>query len=77
MPNLAPLCRTHHLIVIHAWGWALALNPDGTTTATSPMAKSCTATTRPSRPPDPPPCAAGLVLHEGADLTFPGAGAST
>ncbi|HTT52314.1 MAG TPA: DUF222 domain-containing protein [Streptosporangiaceae bacterium] len=34
--NLVPLCRFHHLIAIHHWGWALRLNPDGTTTATSP-----------------------------------------
>jgi hypothetical protein len=33
------LCAFHHLIVIHQWGWtlalavALALNGDGTTTA--------------------------------------------
>ncbi len=34
--NLVPLCRFHHLIAIHHWGWSLRLNPDGTTTATSP-----------------------------------------
>lgn len=34
--NLVPLCRFHHLIAIHHWGWVLRLNPDGTTTATSP-----------------------------------------
>ncbi len=34
--NLVPLCRFHHLIVIHHWGWTLRLNPDGTTTAASP-----------------------------------------
>jgi hypothetical protein len=27
------LCAFHHLIVIHQWGWTLALNGDGTTTA--------------------------------------------
>jgi hypothetical protein len=27
------LCTFHHLIVIHQWGWTLALNGDGTTTA--------------------------------------------
>jgi Domain of unknown function (DUF222) len=27
------LCSFHHLVVIHRWGWTLALNPDGTTTA--------------------------------------------
>jgi hypothetical protein len=34
--NLVPLCAFHHLIAIHRWGWALGLNADGTTTATSP-----------------------------------------
>ena len=34
--NLVPLCTFHHLIAIHRWGWKLTLNPDGTTTATSP-----------------------------------------
>ena len=34
--NLGPVCGFHHLIVIHAWGWTLRLNPDGTTTATAP-----------------------------------------
>ena len=33
---LALLCRFHHLIVIHRWGWQFVLHPDGTTTATSP-----------------------------------------
>src|SRR3984893_5641510 len=34
--SLVGVCAFHHLIVIHRWGWALRLNPDGTTTATSP-----------------------------------------
>ena len=34
--NLVLLCSFHHLVVIHRWGWTLALNADGTTTATSP-----------------------------------------
>jgi hypothetical protein len=34
--NLGPVCAFHHLIVIHAWGWRLTLNADGTVTATSP-----------------------------------------
>jgi hypothetical protein len=33
--NLVPLCGFHHQIAVHRWGWALRLNPDGTTTATS------------------------------------------
>jgi hypothetical protein len=36
LDNLGPVCAFHHLIVIHAWGWTLRLNPDGTTTATGP-----------------------------------------
>jgi uncharacterized protein DUF222/HNH endonuclease len=36
LQNLVPLCAFHHLIATHRWGWTLALNPDGTTTATSP-----------------------------------------
>jgi hypothetical protein len=34
--NLVPLCRFHHLIAIHHWGWTLRLNPDGTTVAAGP-----------------------------------------
>jgi Domain of unknown function (DUF222) len=30
------LCSFHHQVVIHRWGWTLALNPDGTTTAWNP-----------------------------------------
>jgi hypothetical protein len=30
------LCVFHHQVAIHRWGWRLVLNPDGTTTATSP-----------------------------------------
>jgi Domain of unknown function (DUF222)/HNH endonuclease len=36
LENCALMCRFHHLIVIHRWGWQLRLNPDGTKTATSP-----------------------------------------
>ena len=34
--NLAMLCRFHHIVVIHRWGWKISCHPDGTTTATSP-----------------------------------------
>jgi hypothetical protein len=34
--ELILVCRFHHLIAIHQWGWQLTLNPDGTTTATGP-----------------------------------------
>ena len=37
--NLVPLCSFHHQVAIHRWGWTLILNPDGTTTATSPDRK--------------------------------------
>jgi hypothetical protein len=30
------LCFFHHQVCIHRWGWTLALNPDGTTTAWNP-----------------------------------------
>jgi hypothetical protein len=34
--NMLLLCTFHHLIAVHQWGWTIALNPDGTTTMTSP-----------------------------------------
>jgi len=34
--NMVLLCRFHHLIAVHRWGWQIALHPDGTVTATSP-----------------------------------------
>jgi hypothetical protein len=37
--NCCLLCTFHHLIAVHRWGWQLILNPDGTTTATSPDGK--------------------------------------
>ena len=36
LDNLTLLCRFHHLIAVHRWGWTLRLHPDGTTTATGP-----------------------------------------
>jgi Domain of unknown function (DUF222)/HNH endonuclease len=36
LTNLVMLCRFHHLIAIHRWGWRVVLNPDGTTAARSP-----------------------------------------
>ncbi len=38
LQNCLLLCAFHHLTAIHRWGWTLTLNPDGTTTATSPGA---------------------------------------
>jgi Domain of unknown function (DUF222) len=34
--NLVLLCRFHHLIAIHRWGWTITLHPDATVTAVSP-----------------------------------------
>jgi hypothetical protein len=36
LTNLALLCRFHHHVAIHRWGWQIILHPDGTTTARSP-----------------------------------------
>ena len=36
LSNLILLCRFHHLIAVHRWGWTITLHPDGTVTATSP-----------------------------------------
>jgi len=36
LANLTLLCRFHHHIAIHRWGWTITLHPDGTTTAQSP-----------------------------------------
>lgn len=36
LSNLLLLCRFHHLIAIHTWGWTITLHPDATTSATSP-----------------------------------------
>jgi len=36
LTGLLLLCTFHHLIAVHRWGWSITLNPDGTTTATSP-----------------------------------------
>jgi Domain of unknown function (DUF222)/HNH endonuclease len=36
LTNLLLLCTFHHLILVHQWGWTISLNPDGTTTMTSP-----------------------------------------
>ena len=50
LPNLVPLCRFHHLIAIHHWGWTLRLNPDGTTTADQPRRPPRLAQPQPTRP---------------------------
>ncbi len=36
LTNMILLCSFHHLILIHRRGWKIVLNPDGTTTMTSP-----------------------------------------
>ncbi len=35
LDNLTLLCRFHHLIAVHHWGWTLTRSRDGTTTATN------------------------------------------
>ena len=40
LANLINLCSFHHLIAIHRWGWGIALNPDGSTTATGPYGQT-------------------------------------
>jgi len=40
LPNLVPLCRFHHLTVIHRWGWQLVLHSDSSTTAISPEGRT-------------------------------------
>ena len=40
LDNLALLCRFHHLIAVHHWGWTLTRSRDGTTTATHPDGRS-------------------------------------
>lgn len=34
--NLILLCRFHHLIAVHEWGWRLVLHPDASVTAIGP-----------------------------------------
>ena len=36
LANLRLMCRFHHLIAIHQWGWTITCHPDGTRTATAP-----------------------------------------
>jgi hypothetical protein len=43
LSNLALLCRFHHLIAIHRWGWTLTCRTDGTTTAASPDGRTLAA----------------------------------
>ena len=40
LSNCLLLCSFHHLILIHRWGWSITLNPDGTTTMTSPYGRT-------------------------------------
>ena len=40
LDNLALLCRFHHLIAVHHWGWTLTRSRDGTTTANHPDGRS-------------------------------------
>ena len=49
LDNLALLCRFHHLIVVHRWGWALTCHSDGTSTAVSPEGRTLHSHGPPSR----------------------------
>jgi hypothetical protein len=40
LDNLTLLCRFHHLIAVHHWGWTLARSRDGTITAHHPDGRS-------------------------------------
>ena len=40
LTNLALVCRFHHLVAIHRWGWTLTRHPDGTTTAHGPAGQT-------------------------------------
>jgi len=48
LANLSLLCRFHHLIVVHRWGWELTFHADGTTTATSPDGRTLHSHSPPS-----------------------------
>ena len=43
LSNLGLLCRFHHLIAVHRWGWVLSLHPDGTATARHPDGRTLTS----------------------------------
>ncbi len=51
--NLRLLCKFHHLVVIHRWGWKLTCHPDGTTTATSPDGRILHSHGPPGKPREP------------------------
>ena len=52
LANLRLLCRFHHLIAIHQWGWTITCHPDGTPRPPHPTAALSTATGHPSKPRD-------------------------
>jgi hypothetical protein len=49
--NMIVLCSMHHLTAVHTWGWAIRLNPDGTTTATGPDGRVLHENDPPGDPP--------------------------
>ena len=49
--NLTLLCRFHHLIAVHRWGWTLTRHPDGTTTATHPDGRTLHSHSPPQQAP--------------------------
>ncbi|MBV9447820.1 MAG: DUF222 domain-containing protein, partial [Streptosporangiaceae bacterium] len=48
--NLRMLCRFHHNVVIHRWGWRLTARPDGTGQVTSPGGRTIRSHSPPPRP---------------------------
>ncbi len=49
LTNCLLLCSFHHLILVHRWGWTIRLNPDGTTTVTSPDGRILRSHSPPTR----------------------------
>jgi hypothetical protein len=49
--NLISVCSFHHLIAVHAWGWDLRLNSDGTVTAAGPDGRVLHESDPPGDPP--------------------------
>ncbi|HEX6525441.1 MAG TPA: DUF222 domain-containing protein [Streptosporangiaceae bacterium] len=48
--SLRMLCRFHHNVVIHRWGWRLTARPDGTSQITSPGGRTIRSHSPPFRP---------------------------
>ena len=53
--NLTMLCKFHHAVVVHRWGWQLTVHPDGTCQAVSPGGRTIRSHSPPPRAADQPP----------------------